>query len=75
MLVWFQLIAKVGLWMVGAERFLIWCRVLIFVSHSGGAFRWALQGRGSFKQGQRPRRDSQVVSFLRANLAKSPHPT
>ena len=52
-LVWFQLIAKAGLWMVESERFLLWCRVLIFVSHSwGGGFsgfcrEGALSNRGT----------------------------
>lgn len=30
---------------------------------------------GALSNGRRPRRDSQVVSFLWANLTESPHPT
>ena len=50
-LVWFQLIAKAGLWMVESERFLLWCRVLIFVSHSWRGFQMGSAGRGLFQTG------------------------
>lgn len=75
MLVWFQLVAKADLWMVGSERFLLWCRVLVFVSHSWRGFQMGSAGRGRFQTGAQasPGLTGRFIPVGKPDREPSPH--